>query len=342
MLQKAKTRSQAHLHRHIRGLHKLRMYSFGALAVALLAVQVVQFGQSAATRKEVLAYATSMSIGELLAATNQSRAAAGLGALALNAKLNSGAQAKANDMISKNYWSHNAPDGTQPWQFFTGHGYKYQKAGENLAYGFDTSGQVIDGWMNSAGHRANILGTYKDVGFGIASGPTYQGGENTVVVAFYGTPQAVAPAPAPAAAAPTPAPAVAATPAPAPAPAPTPAPEPAPAPTPTPAPATQEQPKPTEPAPEQTVTENNVAVATKPKEVSNLETVLSGSASWATWASLGAVGATTIGFAGTHLQLVRRGWRLSRHFILVHPALDVAVLAALLATILTSSAGFIR
>ncbi|HKX73049.1 MAG TPA: CAP domain-containing protein [Candidatus Saccharimonadales bacterium] len=344
MPQKAKQTTRAgHLHRHLRGLHKLRLYSFSALIIALLGIQMVAFAQTAVTRKEVLAYATSMSIGDLLAASNQSRAASGLGGLALNGKLNNGAQAKANDMINKNYWSHNAPDGTQPWQFFTGHGYLYQKAGENLAYGFDTSGQVIDAWMNSAGHRANLLGNFKDVGFGIASGPTYQGTENTVIVAFYGIPQAP---PAPAAVAPKPAPVVAAAPAPAPAPTPTPTPAPAPAPAPTPepapTPAAPEVAKPVEtPTAEQTA-EKGVAVAETPKQVTNLETLLSGSASWATLASLGTVGAATIGFAGTHLQLVRRGWRVSRHFILVHPALDVAVLAALIATILTSTSGFIR
>lgn len=317
---------------HLKRLHTLRLYSFSALAVGLLFIQAVSVIQSGMSRENhVLAYATSMSIGDLYAGTNQARAANGLGGLSLNSKLNSGAQAKANDMIAKNYWSHVSPSGTQPWAFFVGAGYSYTAAGENLAYGFDTSSQVINGWMNSPGHRANLLGPYRDVGFGIASGPNYQGGENTVVVAFYGTPQA---APAPAAPTiPTPpastakpkvsvAPKLptAATPQPA-----------APAAPPTPAPSPPPQPKP------------KVDVAVQPaKRITNLQVALHGQASWITYASLGVVGATSIGFAGTHWQLVRRGWKYSRHYILIHPALDSAVLSGAAGIILSSTAGFIR
>lgn len=319
----------------------LRLYSFGALAVALLGIQVLAGVQvQTEQHQEVLAYATDVSVGGLLAATNQARAANGLGALALNGQLNNGAQSKANDMIAKNYWSHNSPDGTQPWQFFTAHGYQYQKAGENLAYGFSTSGQTVDGWMNSAGHRANVLGSYQDVGFGIASSATYQGSQNTVIVAFYAVPYAPSPpppAPAPAAVAPasTPlpsAPAQASAPATQPTPAPTPAAEPI---------AAKEEPKAEEPKKE-TIEQNNTIVASQPKRVTTLDSLLTGNATWAMYASIGAVSVSTVGFAGTHLQLIRRGWKLSKHYILVHPALDAAVLAALFATLLTSTSGFIK
>lgn len=332
---------------HLRQFHILRLYSFGALAAGLLAVQFIA-GLQANTqqRRDVLAYATAVSVSGLYDATNQARAANGLGALAINGKLNNGAQAKANDMIAKNYWSHTSPDGTQPWQFFLNAGYSYTRAGENLAYGFDTSGQVVDGWMNSAGHRANLLGNYVDVGFGIASGPNYQGGENTVVVSFYGTPQATpapAPAPAPTAAPTAPAPKPSATTTPKPV-ASTPAPAPTPAPTPTPAtaqaqPAAQKQ---AAPSTAQANAKPAVVATNQNKKVTNLEAALGGQAGWAMYASLGVLGVTSIGFAGTHVQLVRRGWKVSRHYILVHPALDTAVLAAVGGIILTSASGFIK
>jgi uncharacterized protein YkwD len=313
-------------HEHMRKkLHALRLFCFGVLAVGLLVIQfTAHIQQQPAAKKQVLAYATAVSINTLYASTNQARAANGLGALSLNAQLNSGAQAKANDMIAKDYWSHVSPDGTQPWAFFTAAGYSYQRAGENLAYGFDTSQQIIDAWMNSSGHRANLLGAYSNVGFGIASGPNYQGGENTVVVSFYGQPLAApAPAPAPATTAPkqttSATPRIQATPAPTPAPAPTP------------------EPVATQPTPH-----TIVATVEQPKKITNLESLLGGNANWAVYASLGLVGMTTVGFAGTHWQLVRREWKYSRHFILVHPALDTAVISGVVALILTATAGHIN
>lgn len=138
----------------------------------------------------VLAYATNMSQSSLLNDTNAQRLSAGQSNLIINALLNQAAQAKANDMAARGYWSHVTPDGVQPWWFVTNAGYDYEQTGENLAYGFDTSQATVTGWMNSAGHRANILNAdYQDVGFGIANVASYQGqGEQTIVVALYGTP----------------------------------------------------------------------------------------------------------------------------------------------------------
>jgi len=145
----------------------------------------------------VLGYATDVSASALLTETNNQRIANSLGGLALNSVLNQAAQAKANDMVARDYWSHNTPDGNTPWTFFTAAGYQYQTAGENLAYGFDTSAATVTAWMNSPGHRANILNTtYKEVGFGIANSVNYQGtGPETVVVAMYASPATVAAAP---------------------------------------------------------------------------------------------------------------------------------------------------
>ena len=156
-------------------------------------MQLTQDGQ-------VLGYASNITQGGLLSETNAQRSANGLPALDINSKLNSAAQAKANHMIQYDYWSHNAPDGTTPWFFIDNTGYLYTVAGENLAYGFDTSSGTVSGWMASPGHRANILHTdYEDVGFGIADGEDFQGGPNTVVVAHYADPVAPAEDPVPAA-----------------------------------------------------------------------------------------------------------------------------------------------
>lgn len=143
----------------------------------------------------VLAYATDLSPDTLLADTNAARAANSDKPLKLNSYLSQAAQAKAHDMASRNYWSHNTPDGNPPWIFVDAQGYHYQKLGENLATGFSNAQTTINGWMASTEHRRNMLDkAYSDVGFGYANVPNYTaagGGEMTVVVAFYAAPAGV-------------------------------------------------------------------------------------------------------------------------------------------------------
>lgn len=143
----------------------------------------------------VLGAQTDFSSDSLLASTNADRALDKEAPLTINAQLAAAAQAKANDLVTKDYWAHNSPTGTTPWDFITAAGYQYQAAGENLAYGFNNASQTVIGWMNSPEHRANILNTsYQNVGFGVASSPNYQGkGPETVVVAEYGDPIAATP-----------------------------------------------------------------------------------------------------------------------------------------------------
>lgn len=140
------------------------------------------------SHQSVLAYATSMNSQQLLNSTNTSRQADKLETLKLNEQLAKAAQDKANDMVAKDYWAHATPDGTQPWAFVTTAGYQYQKAGENLAYGFLTSDETIQGWLGSPSHRANMLDPdFNEVGFGFANSRNFdKNGPATVVVAMYG------------------------------------------------------------------------------------------------------------------------------------------------------------
>lgn len=139
----------------------------------------------------VLSYSTEMSRSQLLVSTNNRRSANGVGSLILNSKLNNAAQAKANDMVERNYWSHNTPDGEEPWIFFDAANYLYLKAGENLAYGFSSSDSTVTGWMNSPTHRDNLLDVaFSEVGFGYANSQNFNdSGPQTIVVAMYGKPQ---------------------------------------------------------------------------------------------------------------------------------------------------------
>lgn len=141
--------------------------------------------------------ASAMSSSVLIKLTNQQRTQNGLPTLNYNAQLTASAMAKAKHMIANNYWAHNAPDGTSPWTFMQANDYSYTAAGENLAKGFVTDDSTINGWMSSAGHRANILnGRYLDIGIAVVSG-VFQGVETNLVVAHYGASNSSAPASAP-------------------------------------------------------------------------------------------------------------------------------------------------
>ncbi len=139
---------------------------------------------------EVLGYSSQISDNGLLEATNKTRSEHNLSNLTHNKELDKAAQAKADDMVKRNYWSHNTPDGNEPWTFIDNTHYSYLKAAENLAYGFNSSNSVVSGWLNSASHRANLLdNNLSEVGFGVANAENFQGkGNETIVVAMYGLP----------------------------------------------------------------------------------------------------------------------------------------------------------
>lgn len=177
---------------HPHALRPLGLLVFLALFVGIHLI----YNITSARQVQVLGYATSISVDQLAALTNQERASSGLAPLNFDSQLSSAATAKANYMFANNYWAHVAPDGTTPWSFINAAGYSYSDAGENLAKDFNTSAGVMSGWMGSAEHRANILSsTYSDMGFAVVDG-TLLGAKTTLVVAMYAT-RVVAPAPAP-------------------------------------------------------------------------------------------------------------------------------------------------
>lgn len=122
---------------------------------------------------------SDIDVYELYNLTNQDRQQAGIAPLRLNPKLNASAKAKCDDMVAKNYWSHDAPDGTQPWQFFSAQGIT-GLLGENLAEGSSTSADRDNtDWMKSPGHKANILNpNFTDVGFAVCLSKSYAGNKN--------------------------------------------------------------------------------------------------------------------------------------------------------------------
>ncbi len=126
--------------------------------------------------------------GEILALTNTERQQNNLGALTENSELDQAAQAKAEDMATKGYFSHISPSGETPWTWIEDAGYSYHYAGENLATQFVDSRAVVNAWMASPTHRANLLGPqYTNIGIGVAQG-IYQGQPTIFVVQFFASP----------------------------------------------------------------------------------------------------------------------------------------------------------
>jgi len=107
--------------------------------------------------------------GQVLGLVNKERTSRGLAALKGDSALNKVAQLKAEDMAKNGYFSHTSPTYGSAFDMLKSHNIKYKTAGENIAYGQKTAQTVMNGWMNSSGHRANILkSSYTKLGVGYA------------------------------------------------------------------------------------------------------------------------------------------------------------------------------
>lgn len=136
----------------------------------------------------VLGYSSEITADKIFILTNQQRTANGLPALHFNSLLTQSATAKAQDMFRYDYWAHNSPSGTTPWDFFRKAGYRYSIAGENLAKDFFDAQSVMSAWINSPTHKANITNTkYKEIGIGVVDG-ILGGVKTTLVIQHFGTP----------------------------------------------------------------------------------------------------------------------------------------------------------
>lgn len=161
----------------------------GALALAVLVEAFLLLGGPAFLQKG--GGLASVLPGVVALLTNEARTGESLNPLSENALLQKGAQLKANDMAAKGYFSHTGPDGAQPWKWFAQAGYRYEYAGENLAVNFDESEDVVNAWLKSPTHRANILKhNFTEIGVGVATG-TYKGKEAVFVVQFFGKPSTI-------------------------------------------------------------------------------------------------------------------------------------------------------
>lgn len=104
---------------------------------------------------------------EVVELTNNERAKQGLSPLQIDTELSSVAREKSKDMAKNGYFSHTSPTYGSPFDMIKNYGINYQTAGENIAKGQRTPQEVVNAWMNSDGHRANILnGNYTHIGVG--------------------------------------------------------------------------------------------------------------------------------------------------------------------------------
>ncbi len=135
------------------------------------------YGNGDSTNKVSQNSNLSANAQEVIKLVNKERNAAGLSALAENSRLSEVAQAKAEDMMKNGYFSHISPTYGSPFEMMKTFGIAYKSAGENIAKGQKTPAAVMNGWMNSSGHRTNILNaSYEQIGAGFckdSSGVAY-------------------------------------------------------------------------------------------------------------------------------------------------------------------------
>jgi len=128
--------------------------------------QVLQVPQ---VNSSVLAYES-----EVIRLVNEIRKENGLKTLTANWELSRVARYKSQDMVDNRYFSHTSPVYGSPFQMIRAFGLSFRTAGENIAYGQRTPQAVVNAWMNSSGHRANILNaSYTQIGVGYVANGHY-------------------------------------------------------------------------------------------------------------------------------------------------------------------------
>jgi len=129
----------------------------------------------------------AVSISNIVDATNRERISAGLSPLVVNSALTASAKIKADDMVTLQYFEHESPNGRVVSDLATTAGYDYVAVAENLAYGDSVDGTAfVKRWMDSSGHRANILNPkYKEIGVYVEKG-VYEGRSVWFAVQHFG------------------------------------------------------------------------------------------------------------------------------------------------------------
>jgi uncharacterized protein YkwD len=151
----------------------------------LIPLALVMFLAGAASATEPSNEITAANVLRLM---NDYRASEGLAPLHSDERLDLAAADRMHNMEEESYWSHQSPRGESPFQWLDRHAYHYRSAGENLAYGFETARLLVQSWMESSGHRANILSSdYEHCGIAIIDGSTLGPASGKSIVVMFGT-----------------------------------------------------------------------------------------------------------------------------------------------------------
>ena len=165
--------------------HLVRYYNIITVIITIICLQLAYNGYLTG---EAFQLKNNITVSDLLQQTNKTRRSYNVGELKLSDKLCEAANKKAQNMFDDQYWSHVSPSGVQPWQWLNDIDYNYNEAGENLAKSFTSTSAVMTAWMNSPGHKSNILNDdFTEVGFAVVNGKL-NNKKTSLVVAFYGTP----------------------------------------------------------------------------------------------------------------------------------------------------------
>jgi hypothetical protein len=164
-------------------LHNSGIFAIiGILIVSNIFIRILD-----STPLHILGFTSSVTIDEVVRATNEKRVSAGLKPLVYNERLADAARRKAANMFSENYWAHNSPSGKTPWVWFNEAGYKYVYAGENLAKDFGSTDRMMEAWMASPTHKENIVNPkYSEIGIAVSPG-NIAGQDTVLVVQLFGT-----------------------------------------------------------------------------------------------------------------------------------------------------------
>ena len=159
----------------------LATYVFFALCIKIIATGVLFFVYpDPASMARIVA-------NEMIQFANDAREENNLPALAVNDVLVNSATQKGNDMLLREYFAHDTPDGKKPWNFINKKEYDYVFAGENLAMDFVSGVMIHEAFMKSPSHRRNILDPdYKEIGVAVVSGKMF-GNDTDILVMFFGT-----------------------------------------------------------------------------------------------------------------------------------------------------------
>ncbi|MES3005997.1 MAG: CAP domain-containing protein [Patescibacteria group bacterium] len=178
------------------GLNSSATSSNSVRATSTSAVVVTSVDKLPPVKSDIASYNNSaLTVQGIIDRTNAERTKKGITTLSHNVKLDKSAEAKLEDMFSNQYFEHVSPSGTSVSDLVNKAGYTYIVVGENLALGnFGGDANVILAWMNSPGHRANILDVrYQEIGVAVGRG-VYEGKQQWLAVQHFGKPLTACPA----------------------------------------------------------------------------------------------------------------------------------------------------